>query len=188
VPASFDPLTSAMELWTAWPLALSKAAFEALTIARQSIMVGSASRFGDGKPIVLLPAFPGSDLALLPLSAWLKALGYRPVMMGLFTDLEDSHGQHSLSRAIRDVTGRVGRKAVLLTHSSGMTRALRAADAHREWISDVVIFEAPHRPKTQGLRTHFVSSGWSALHGIIELPQILRSIGIELIETPPSDD
>lgn len=187
VPPPFDPLTSAMELWTAWPLALSKAAFEALTIARQSIMVGSASRFGDGKPIVLLPAFPGSDLALLPLSVWLKALGYRPVMMGLFTDFEDSHGRHSLSRAIRDVTGRVGRKAVLLTHSSGMTRALRAAEAHREWISDVVIFEAPHRPKTQGLRTHFVSSGWSALHGISELPQLLRSIAIELIEAPPSE-
>ena len=186
VPESSHAPTLAIDLLTAWPLTLTKAGFEALTIARQSIMVGSASRFGDGKPIVLLPAFLGSDLALLPLAAWLKALGYRPVMAGLFINFEDSHGERFLSRAIHDVTRRVGRKAVLLTHSSGMMRALRAANAHREWISDVVIFEAPHRPKTEGLRAHFVSSGWSPLHGIIELPRILRGIGIELIETSPN--
>jgi pimeloyl-ACP methyl ester carboxylesterase len=181
-PAASHALTSAIELFTAWPITLTKVGFEALTIARQSMMVGSTSRFGDGKPIILLPAFLSSDLALLPLSTWLKALGYRPVTAGLFVNLEDSHGERSLSRTIRDVTSRVGRKAVLITHSSGMTRALRAADAHREYISDVVVFEAPHRSKTQGLRTHFVSAGWSALLGIIELPGILRNIGIELIE------
>jgi pimeloyl-ACP methyl ester carboxylesterase len=179
---------SAIESFTTWPLILMKAGVEALIIARQSIMVGSASRLGDGKPIVLLPAFLCSDLVLLPLSAWLKALGYRPVTAGLLVNLEDSHDERLLSRAIRDVTRGVGRKAVLITHSSGMMRALRAADLHREWISDVVIFEAPHRPKTDGFRTHFLSSGWSALHGIVELPQILRSIGIELLEGPLHDD
>jgi hypothetical protein len=55
-------------------------------------------------------------------------------------------------------------------------------DLHREWISDVIIYEASHRPVTPGFRTHFVASGWSALHGMIELPQLLRSISIELIE------
>ena len=187
MPEGSHALTSAIELLTAWPLTLTKAGFEALTIARQSIMVGSASRFGDGKPVVLLPAFPGGDLALLPLAAWLKALGYRPVMTGLFVNFDDTHGEHSLAQAIREVTRRTGRKGVLLTHSSGMTRALRAASAHRELISDVVIFEAPHRPRTDGLRAHFVSSGWSPLLGIIELPQILRGIGIELIETHPPE-
>jgi pimeloyl-ACP methyl ester carboxylesterase len=188
VPAAPHPLASAIELFTAWPRILTKAVFEYLTSARQSIMVGSASRFGDGKPIILLPAFLGSDLALLPLSAWLRALGYRPVTTGLFVNLDDSHGERSLSRAIRDVTRRVGRKAVLITHSSGMKRALRTAAAHREWVSDVVVFEAPHERHAEGLRIHFVSSGWSALHGIIELPQILRSIGIELLEGPLFDD
>jgi pimeloyl-ACP methyl ester carboxylesterase len=181
-PAASHALRSAVELFTAWPTTLAKVGLEALTITRQSMVVGSASRFGDGKPVILLPAFLSSDLALLPLSAWLNALGYRPVMAGLFVNLEDSHGERSLSRTIRDVTSRVGRKAVLIAHSSGMARALRVADTHREYISDVVIFEAPHRPKTEGLRTHFVSAGWSALLGIIELPRILRNIGIELIE------
>jgi pimeloyl-ACP methyl ester carboxylesterase len=186
--AESHALASAIEVFMTWPSALTKAAFEAVTIARQSMMVGSASLFGDGKPIVLLPALLGSDLSLLPLSAWLKALGYRPVTTDhLFINLGDSHGERSLYRAIRDVTRRVGRKAVLITHSSGMARALRAADANREYISDVVIFEASHRPKTEGVRTHFVSSGWSALHGILELPRILRNIGLELIELHRSE-
>jgi pimeloyl-ACP methyl ester carboxylesterase len=182
VPAVSNALTSAIDLFTAWPLVLMKAGFESQTIARQSIMVGSASRFGDGKPVILIPTFLGSDLALLPLSAWLKVLGYRPVTTGLLVNFEDSYGERSLSRVICDVTRRIGRKAVLITHSSGMTRALRTAGAHRQYISDVVIFEAPHRPKTEGLRIHFVSSGWSALHGIVELVRILRQIGIELID------
>ena len=185
-PAS-HALISAFELFMTWPLAFAKAGFEILTIAQQAIMVGSASRFGDGKPVILVPRFLGSDLALLPLSVWLKALGYRPVLVGLFVNFEDAYSDYSLSQAIRDATQRIGRKAVLITHFSGMPRALRAAEAHREWISDVVVFEAPHRPNTEGLRAHFVSSGWSMLHGIIELPRVLRNIGIELIEEPPSE-
>jgi pimeloyl-ACP methyl ester carboxylesterase len=185
-PAS-HALISAFELFMTWPLAFAKAGFEILTIAQQAIMVGSASRFGDGKPVILVPRFLGSDLALLPLSVWLKALGYRPVLVGLFVNFEDSYSDDSLSQAIRDATQRIGRKAVLITHSSGMTRALRAAEAHREWISDVVVFEASHRPNTEGMRAHFVSSGLSMLHGIIELPRVLRNIGIELIEEPPSE-
>jgi hypothetical protein len=32
------------------------------------------------------------------------------------------------------------------------------------------------------LRVHFLQSGWPPLHGIVELPRLLRGIGIELIE------
>jgi hypothetical protein len=73
---------------------------------------------------------------------------------------------------------------VLITHSSSMTRALRTASAHKEWISDVVVFDAPYRSYTDGLRIHFISFGWSALDGLIELPRLLRNIGIELINEP----
>jgi pimeloyl-ACP methyl ester carboxylesterase len=184
--AAPNPLTTAIELFTAWPLTLAKAGLDALTIARQSIMVGGSSRFGDGKPIILVPQLLGSDLALVPFSMWLKALGYRPVTAGLFVHLEEAASDRSLSQAICDLTARVGRKAVLITHSSGMARALRIADVHRGRISDLVVFEAPHRPRREGLRIHFLSSGWSVLHGMLELPALLRGIRIELIEQPGS--
>jgi pimeloyl-ACP methyl ester carboxylesterase len=128
-----------------------------------------------------MPPFPGSDLALLPLSAWLEALGYRPIMAGS-VHLGGIDGDSSLSQAIREVTGRVGRRAVLITHSFGMMRALRAAETHRDLISDVVIFEPPYTQEIDGVRAHFISSGWSALLGMMELSRLLRMIGIELIE------
>jgi 3-oxoadipate enol-lactonase len=178
-----DTLTSTAAWLAGWPSTLSEATLESLTIAHQSLVVGSSSRYGDGKPIVLVPPLWGSDLALLPLSAWLKALGYRPVTAGLLLNLGDSQADRTLSESIRHVTARLGRKAVLLTHSSGLPLALRAAERRKESVSDVVVFDAPDRGKLKTIvRTHFISSGWSALSGVVQLPHLLRNISIELID------
>lgn len=170
------------DLFINWPSMLARVGFEVLSAARQSMMTGSASRYGDGKPVILVPVLLGSDLLLLPMSLWLKALGYRPVLAGLLFNLGGSQGDHTLSRAIRDATGRVGRKAVVLAHYSGMSQALRTAALHPELISDVVIFEAPSKRGAENVRAHYVSSGWSLTRGIVELPHVLRNIGIELID------
>ena len=172
---------SSIELLAAIPLAFAKAGFESFTVGRQSILLGT-SRFGDGKPIVILaPQFPGSDLMLLPLSIWLKALGYRPVSPE--TCISDT-SDVSLTRAIDDITRRVGRKAILVTHAVGMARALRIAANNKGRISDVVVLEATRRSDTSGVRTHFVSPGFPLLFGLAELPRLLRSIAIELIDKP----
>lgn len=171
-----------MELFTSLPLTLTRTGFDSLAVFRQSIMVGSASRFGDGKPLVLVPQPLGSNISLLPLSMWLKALGYRPVTAGHFFSMEDCSSDRSLARAIRDITQTVGRKAILIAHSSSMTQVLAAADNNRELVSDVIIFDARNRPTTDRLRVHFLQSGWPPLNGLVELPGLLRSIGIELIE------
>jgi len=169
-----------MELFTSLPLTITRTGFDSLAVFRQSIMVGSASRFGDGKPLVLVPPPLGSNISLLPLSMWLKALGYRPVTAGHFFSMEDCSSDRSLARAIRDITQTVGRKAILIAHSSSMTQVLAAAD--RELVSDVIVFDARNPPITDGLRVHFLQSGWPPLNGLVELPRLLRSIGIELIE------
>ena len=144
-------------------------------------MVGSASRFGDGKPVILLPRFSGSDLGLVPFLLWLKALGYRPSAANLM-GIDEFASEQSLSRMINSITRRIGRKAVLIAHASDMARALRIAGSHQDSISDVVVFDAQHRPGTDGIRVHFMSSGWPTLLGVVELPKLLRKIGIELLE------
>jgi pimeloyl-ACP methyl ester carboxylesterase len=181
-PGVLDLLTSSLELFAKWPLVVMGAGFDTITLARRALVAGSASRFGDGKPIILVPQYLGSDLVLLPLTIWLKALGYRPTTAGLFLNLQDSSVERALSQLISDVTERVGRKAVLITHSTGMPLVLRAADAHRERVSDIVILEAPRRTRTDDVRIHFISTGWSVLHTMMELPRLLGNIGIELIE------
>lgn len=180
-PAAF---TSWMELITSLPLTLAQTGFESLAVIRQSVVVGSAPHFGDGKPLVLVPQPLGGDISLLPISMWLKALGYRPVTAGNFLGMEGSSSDRSLSQTIRGVTKKVGRKAILIAHSSSTTSVLTAAHADRDLVSDVILFDAGYRPNTDGLRVHFLQSGWPWLHGMIELPRLLRSIAIELIEGP----
>lgn len=180
-PAAF---TSWVELIASLPLTLLRTGFGSLVVFRQSVVVGNASRFGDGKPLVLVPQPLGGDISLLPLSMWLKALGYRPVTAGHFVGMEGSSSDRSLSQTIRDVTEKVGRKAILIAHSSSTTCVLAAARANRDRVSDVIVFDAGNHPNTDGLRVHFLQSGWPWLHGMIELPRLLRSIAIELIEGP----
>lgn len=182
-----NALALAIEMFLTWPLRLTSAGFESVTVARQSIMAGSASRFGDGKPVILVAPPLGSDLALLPLAAWLRAIGYRPVTTGLLVNLEGGLREQAFSKVIRDTTRRIGRKAVLVTHSIGMASALRTAQSHRDRISDVIVLDATHRSHGRGLRIHSIPSGWFALQSITELPRVLRGIGIELIEETEHD-
>lgn len=125
----------------------------------------------------------GSDLALLPLSAWLKALGYRPATAGLLINLCDAPTDRALAKLIHDITARVGRKAVLVAHSSGHAAALRAAEAESGRVSDVVMFgAAPGVTPSNGVRTHYIAPGLPTPLSMLELPQLLRTIGVELLE------
>ena len=74
-----------------------------------------------------------------------QSLGYRPTTAGLFLHLQDSVVERTVSQLIADITDRVGRKAVLIAHSTGMPLVVRAAGVHRETVSDVVLLEAPHK-------------------------------------------
>jgi hypothetical protein len=84
---------------------------------------------------------------------------------------------------IQEVTQRVGRKGILITHSFGMSRALRAAVSHKERISDVVVIGASRSRAIDGVRTHFVSA-WTTLQFMLVLSQLLRGIDLELLEAP----
>ena len=176
-------LTPAVELYATWPWMLAGAGFDSMTIARQSIYFGGKAQFGDGKPIVLVPELV-SNLAFLMLSNWLKALGYRPVTIGLSADIDDP----SVAKLIGAVTRRIGRKAVLVTAASGMQRGSAIADAHKDRVSDIVVLNASNHPDMPpGIRSHFISSGWSLHLAMATLPQVLRSIRIELIEASSRD-
>jgi pimeloyl-ACP methyl ester carboxylesterase len=183
VPPLHDTLASITQWFFGLPSTLTSAAFDSLTVARQSMLVGGSSRYGDGKPIVLVPPHLGSDLALLPLSAWLKALGYRPATVGPIVNFGDAPTDRALAKSIHDITARIGRKAVLVAHSTGYAAALRAAETVKDRVSDVVVFGVSARVMpSNGLRTHFFASGLPTPHAMLELPRLLRAIGIELLE------
>ncbi len=171
-------LTPAMEFYANWPWMLAGAGVDTMTIARQSIYFGGKAQFGDGKPIILVPEF-SNNLPFQWLANWLKALGYRPVTADLPVNVDDE----SVTDLIRAVSRRIGRKAILVTAASGTEFASAMAITHNDWVSDIVVLNASHRPDMPpGIRSHFISSGWSLLLAMATLPQVLRNIRIELIE------
>ena len=171
-------LSPAVEFFATWPWMLAGAGVDTMTVARQSIYFGGKAQFGDGKPIILVPQLD-SDLPFRLLSNWLKALGYRPVTTSLSAKFDDQ----SIHDLIRGTTERIGRKAVLVASGSGMRLASAIAAAHSDRVSDVVVLDASQHPDVpQGVRAHFISSGWSLFPASAALPQVLRNIPIELIE------
>ncbi len=171
-------LTPAVELYAHWPWMLAGAGIDTMTIARQSIYFGGKAQYGDGKPIILVPDF-GNNLTFQWLANWLKALGYRPATTGLSPDV----GDPSVTDLIRTITQRIGRKAILVTAASGMQFASAMATTHNYSLSDIVVLNATHHPDLPaGIRSHFITSGWSPLLAMATLPQVLRNIRIELIE------
>jgi pimeloyl-ACP methyl ester carboxylesterase len=182
-----EALSSSLDRFAKWPLAGVGIALGAMIFARQAWVMASRSRFGDGKPIILVQQYLGSDLGLLPMLIWLKALGYRPATAGLLLNLQDPSDERTLSRLIGEVTDRVGRKAVLVTHSTGLALALRAGRGQRGRVADIIVLAPPHgTTTTDDIRIHFICHlichGWSMLHSMMELPWLLAKIGIELIE------
>lgn len=173
-------LTPTMELFTNWSWMMAGLGVDTMTVARQSVYFGGKAQFGDGKPIILVPQL-GGDFHFLLLSNWLKVLGYRPV-----TTSPAGNSENQLAtNLIRDTTQRTGRKAVLVAPAAAMPRASAIAEAHRDWVSDIIILNASHhRDMPQGIRAHFIASGWSPLFAMATLPQVLRNIRIELIEAP----
>src|SRR5258708_2968180 len=171
-------LTPAVADFASWPWMLAGAGVDTMTIARQSIYFGGKAQLGDCKPIILVPDF-STNLPFLVLSNWLKVLGYRPVTTGFSVSVDEP----SVTELICAITQRVGRKAVLVTPASGMQRASAMAEAHKDRVSDIVVLNASHHPDMpHGIRSHFISSGWSLPLAMAKLPQVLRVIRIELIE------
>jgi 3-oxoadipate enol-lactonase len=174
--------TPAVELFTNWPWMLAGVGVDTMTVARQSVYFGGKAQFGDGKPIILLPQL-GSNLHFQLLSNWLKVLGYRPVTSSLAVKFDDQ----LVGNLIRATAERTGRKAVLVAPACGMQLASAIAEAHRDWVSDIVVLNVSHHPDLPlGIRAHFISSGWWLFPAIAALPQVLRNIRIELIEAPSS--
>jgi 3-oxoadipate enol-lactonase len=174
--------TPAVELFTNWPWMLAGVGVDTMTVARQSVYFGGKAQFGDGKPIILLPQL-GSNLHFQLLSNWLKVLGYRPVTSSLAVKFDDQ----LVSNLISATAERTGRKAVLVAPACGMQLASAIAEAHRDWVSDIVVLNVSHHPDLPlGIRAHFISSGCWLFPAIAALPQVLRNIRIELIEAPSS--
>lgn len=177
-------LWRSMERLLGWPATVEDFLVDAVTKTGYAAFFGSRLRFGDGKPVVLVPPLLLGDLALSGVAAWLTSIGYRPSGVGLLPSLDDETMSRAVAASIREATGRVGRKAVVIALGDSIRAVSRVA--RPEEVSDVVILGPPAsgRPAAlpRGIRVHALkyipaggAPGVRRLSGWPFLPAMLQS-------------
>jgi hypothetical protein len=143
-----------------WPYALLEAIAEAFVNSSDPVYRGRGIRYGDGKPLVLVPGHLRGDVTLYPLMQWLRAVGYRPTKSGLALNVDDRLLDEPLAAALRTAAARVGRKAVVIAFNTGVRAALRVAAVHERHVSDVIALGLPDQwpPPPLGLRLHIIEA------------------------------
>ncbi len=143
-----------------WPYSSLQAATELLLNAFHPVYRGGHVRYGDGKPVLLVPGHLGGDVTLEPLSMWLHAIGYRPAKANITININDRLLDKPLAAVLRASTERIGRKAVMIAFDTGLRAALRVASAEHDLVSDVIALGPPQHtpPMPDGVRLHMIRS------------------------------
>jgi pimeloyl-ACP methyl ester carboxylesterase len=143
-----------------WPYASMRAVTELLLNSADPIYRGHDIRYGDGKPVVLVPGHLSGDVVLAPLAIWLDAIGYRPVKSEIAINIDDRTLDGPLAAALRDAALRIGRKTVLIAFDTGVRAAMRVAAREQEHVSDLIAVGLPdHLPDTPAaVRMHVIET------------------------------
>ena len=143
-----------------WPYDSLKAAVEVILNSSDAVYRGQNVRYGDGKPVVLVPGHLGGDVTLAPLSMWLHAIGYRPEKSNIPININDRSLDKPLTVASRGAALRVGRKTIMIAFDTGLRSALRVAEVERDYVSDVIAvgLSDPVPAVPTGVRLHIIES------------------------------
>jgi hypothetical protein len=188
-----------------WPLLSLEAMAVVIRHFDDPIFRARNIRYGDGKPLLLVPGHLAGDATLFPLAMWLRAIGYRPAQFNVPINLDDRLLDESLAAALPGAARRIGRKAVIVAFGTGVRAALRVAAVHPDHVSDVIALGLPDQlpPISEGVRLHvvgraplpsdvrgelrIVEGSESLLHvnpkALRTLSEILRQIPISLLES-----
>ena len=141
-----------------WPFLSFEAIAGIVRNVHHPVFRGRNIRYGDGKPLLLVPGHLAGDLTLVPLAMWLRAIGYRPTQLDVPINWDDRLLDKSLAAALPDVARRVGRKAVIIAFGTGVRTALRVAAVEQDHVSDVIALGLPDQlpPIPKGVRLHVV--------------------------------
>ncbi len=145
-----------------WNYSALEAAAELVHNSFDPVYRGRNIRFGDGKPILLVPGHLRGDATLEPLSMWLRAIGYRPARSNVLININDRSLDEPLTLALRSAAQRIGRKAVILAIDTGLRAAIRVAELEGEFVSDVIALGLPDQMPSEpsGVRLHVIENAW----------------------------
>ena len=141
-----------------WPFLSLEALVGVFRNLHDPVFHGRNIRYGDGKPLLLVPGHLAGDVTLLPFTMWLRAIGYRPTQLGVPINWDDRLLDNSLAAALPGAARLIGRKAVIVAFGTGVRTALRVAALDHDHVSDVIALGLPDQlpPIPEGVRLHVV--------------------------------
>lgn len=148
-----------------------RAGVELAELIASPVYYGLGVPRGDGRSVLLLPGFLGSDSYLTVMSGWLRRIGYRPAQSGI------SFNAGSLSRLLNQVEHRAEELAArngrltIIGHSLGGIFARVMAVKRPDLVEDVIALGSP-----------LVGNPRDAAHPVV------RALGQVLIVDNPLDE
>ena len=140
------PLDRRVNGHQAWRPSLAmeqRAGVELAELLASPVYYGLGVPRGDGRTVLLIPGFMGSDGYLTILAGWLRRIGYRPAQSGIALNAG------SLARLLRQVERRVealttdGERLTVIGHSLGGVFARVTAVTRPDLIDDVITLGSP---------------------------------------------
>ncbi|TMB79919.1 MAG: hypothetical protein E6J46_02565 [Chloroflexi bacterium] len=186
------------------PLAIRE--FSALL--RDPVFRGRGVPPGDGRPVLLVPGFLAGDWTMRVLDGWLRRIGYRSHLSGIFLNIHHSERMLSgLRRKVVEVEKETRARLTLIGHSHthhavGMVRTAnelaygRRLNAEGRFTydlkltpivpttsiytraDDVVNFRSCLRPDIPAMQV------WGSHNGLVVNPEVYRIVG-RLLARPP---
>ena len=110
----------------------------------QSLAILRLVKRGDGHPVLVLPGFTASDLSTAPMRWYLRDRGYRACGWSLGRNLGLRRGvEVGLTRRLRSIYWRHGRRVSLVGWSLGGLYARELAYQHPEMVRQVITLGSP---------------------------------------------
>jgi pimeloyl-ACP methyl ester carboxylesterase len=148
-----------------------RAGVELAELIASPVYYGLGVPRGDGRTVLLIPGFMGSDSYLTILGGWLRRIGYRPAQSGIsFNAGSISRQLRQVERRCEELTARDG-KITLIGHSLGGIFARVMAVTRPDLIEDVIALGSP-----------LVGNPRDAAHPIV------RALGEALLMDDPRDE
>lgn len=120
-----------------------RAGVELAELMASAVYYGLGVPRGDGRTVLLVPGFMGSDSYLSILSGWLRRVGYRPAQSGITVNAGSlSRLLRQVERRCEELTARDG-KLTLIGHSLGGIFARVTAVTRPDLIDEVITLGSP---------------------------------------------